>query len=108
MCNNAHSKITYTLKEQNSVSMYIDQWTYYRVRERSVCINAHIKITYILKEPNSVFMYIEQYRVREQSVCNNANSEGVQNNLQAEGTKFSIHVHRAVDIFVQGKRNISF
>ncbi len=66
-------------------------------------------MTYILKEPNSVSMYIEQwtyYRVREQSVCNNAHSEVVQENLQAEGTKFSIHVHRAVDI-LQGKRTIS-
>ncbi len=64
------------------------------------------KITYTLKEPNSVFMYIEQwtyYRVREQSVCNNAHSKGVLNNLHAEGTKFSIHVHRTV----QGKRTIS-
>ncbi len=62
------------------------------------------KITYSLKEPNSVSMYIEQwtyYRVREQSVCNNAHSEEVQNNLQPEGTKFSIHVHRAVDILEQ-------
>ncbi len=67
------------------------------------------KVTYSLKEPNSVSMYIEQwtyYRVKEQSVCNNAHSEVVQNNLQAEGTKFSIHVHRAVDI-LQGKRIIS-
>ncbi len=51
-------------------------------------------------------MYIEQWRVKEQSVCNNAHSEVVQENLQAEGTKFSIHVHRAVDI-LQGKRTIS-
>ncbi len=44
-------------------------------------------------------MYIEQwtyYRVREQSVCNNVHSDVVHINLQAEGTKFSIHVHRAV------------
>ncbi len=34
-------EITYTLKEPNSVSMYIEQWTYYRVREQSVCNNAH-------------------------------------------------------------------
>ncbi len=40
-------------------------------------------------------------------MCNNAHSEGVQNNLQAEGVKFSIHIHRAVDIFIQGKRIIS-
>ncbi len=47
-------------------------------------------------------MYIEQwtyYRVREQSVCNNVRSEVVQNNLQTEETKFSIHActYRAVD-----------
>ncbi len=50
-------------------------------------------------------MYIEQwtyYSVREQSVCNNVHREVVQINLQSEGTKFSIHVHRAVDI-LQGK-----
>ncbi len=66
------------------------------------------KITYSLKETNSVSMYIEQwtyYRVREQSVCNNTHSEGVQNNLLPEGTKFRIHVHRAVDI-LKGKRTI--
>ncbi len=51
--------------------MYIEQWTYYRVKEQSVCNNAHseeFKITYMLKEPNSVSMYIEQwtyYRVKE-------------------------------------------
>ncbi len=53
-------------------------------------------------------MYIEQwtyYRVKEQSVCNNAHSEEL-NNLQTERTQFSIHVHRAVDI-LQGKRTIS-
>ncbi len=57
--------------------MYIEQWTYYRVREQSVCNDAHsdFKITYTLKEQNSVSMYIEQYRVREQSVCNNAHNE---------------------------------
>ncbi len=68
------------------------------------------KITYRLKKKNSVSnVNIEQwtyYRVREQSVCNIAHSEGVQNNLQAEGTKFSIHVQRAVDI-LKGKRTIS-
>ncbi len=51
-------------------------------------------------------MYIEQwtyYRVREQSVCNNAHSDVVQNNLQPEGTNFSVHVHGAVDI-LQSKR----
>ncbi len=55
-------------------------------------------------------MYIEQwtnYRIREQSVCNNAHSEVASlNNLQAEGAKFSIHVHREVDI-LQDKRTIS-
>ncbi len=54
-------KITYSLKNPNSVS---EQWIYYRVREQSVCIIMLIvrefKITYILKEPNSVSMYIEQ------------------------------------------------
>ncbi len=67
------------------------------------------KLTYSLKEPNSASKYIEQwtyYRVREQSLCNNVHSEVVQSNLQAEGTKFSIHVHRIVDI-LQGKRTIS-
>ncbi len=68
-------------------------------------------MTYRLKEPNSASMHvhIEQwtyYRVREQSVCNNVHSEVVQENLQAEGTKFRIHVHRAVDI-LQGKKTIS-
>ncbi len=54
-------------------------------------------------------MYIEQwtyYRVREQSVCNDVHSEVVQINLQTDRTKFSIHVHRAVDI-LQVKRTIS-
>ncbi len=46
------------------------------------------------------------YRVKEKSVCNNAHSEEVQNNLQPEGTQFSFHVHEAVDI-IQGKRTIS-
>ncbi len=93
----------------DSVSMYIEQWTYYRVREQSVCNNAHSEFTYSLKEPNLVSMYIEQwtyYRVREQSVCNNAHSDDVQNNLLSERIKFSIHVHREVDI-LQGKRTIS-
>ncbi len=45
------------------------------------------------------------YRVKEQSVCNNAHSEE-SNNLQAERTQFNIHVHRAVDI-LQGKGTIS-
>ncbi len=58
------------------------------------------------KEPNSVSMNIEQWRVREQSVCNNAHSEIIQNILLPEGTKFRIHAHRAVDI-LQGKRTIS-
>ncbi len=57
-------KITYILKDLNSVSKYIEQWTYYRVREQSVCITMlvtrELKITYRLKEPNSVSMYIEQ------------------------------------------------
>ncbi len=89
-------KITYSLKEPNSVSMYIEQWTYYRVREQSVCNNAHSeKVQNNLQAEGTQFsiMYIEQwtyYRVREQSVCNNAHSEKVQNNLQAEGTQFSI------------------
>ncbi len=67
------------------------------------------KLTYTLKEPNSASMYIEQltyYRVKEQSVCNNVHSEVVQINLHPEGTKFSIHVDRAVDI-LQVKRTIS-
>ena len=77
-----------------------------------MCSNDHSEVvqkTYILKEPNSVFMCIEQwtyYRVREQSVCNNAHSEVVQSNSHTEGTKFSIHVHRAADM-LQGKRTIS-
>ncbi len=93
--------------------MYIEQWTYYRVREQSVCNNAHSEVVQInlLAEGTkfSIHVYIEQwtyYRVREQSVCNNAHSEVVKINLQTEGTKFSIHVHRAVDI-LQGKRTIS-
>ncbi len=57
-------KITYRLKVPNSVSMYIDQLTYYyRVREQSVCkmlVVREFKITYRLKEPNSVSMYIDQ------------------------------------------------
>ncbi len=64
-----------------------------------------LKLTYRLKEPNSASMYIEQwtyYRVREISVY----SEVVQINLHAEGTKFSIQIHRAVDI-LQCKRTIS-
>ncbi len=79
--------------------MYIEQWTYYRVREQSVCNNVHseFKLTYRLKEPNSASMYRAYYRVREQSVCNNVHSEVVQINLHPEGTKFSIHVDRAVD-----------
>ncbi len=104
--------ITYRLKEPNSVSMYIEQWTLQCKRTISACVTVLIvsefKITYRLKESNSVSMYNEQwiyYRVREQSVCYNAHSEGVQNNLLPEGTKFSIHVHRAVDI-LQGKRTI--
>ncbi len=36
-------------------------------------------------------------------MCNNVQSEVVQINLHPEGTKFSIHVDRAVDI-LQGKR----
>ncbi len=31
-------------------------------------------------------------------MCNNAHSEIVQNNIRSEETKFSIHVHKAVDI----------
>ncbi len=53
-------------------------------QSKSVCKMLDFKITYRLKEPNSVFMFIESwtyYRVREQSVCNNAHSEGVQNNF---------------------------
>ncbi len=68
-----------------------------------------LELTYKLTEPNSASMYIEQwtyYRLREQSVCNNVHREVVQINLHPEGTKFSIHVHRAVDI-LQGKRTIS-
>ena len=67
--------------------MYIEQWTYYRVKEQSVCNNAHseeFKITYMLKEPNSASMYKEQwtyYRVREQSVNKNDHGELVQDNL---------------------------
>ncbi len=66
--------------------MYIEKWTYYRVREeQSMCVTMLIvrlfKITYTLKKPNSVSMYIEKgtyYRVREeQSMCNNAHSEVV-------------------------------
>ncbi len=81
----------------------------------SACVNnAHSeKVQNNLQTEGTKFsiMYIEQwtyYRVREQSVCNNAHSEVVQNNLHTEGTQFSIHVHRAVDILVQGKRTISF
>ncbi len=37
-------KITYFLKESNSVSMYIEQWTNYRIREQSVCNNAHSEV----------------------------------------------------------------
>ncbi len=37
-------KITYRLKEQNSVYMYIEQWTNYRIREQSVCNNAHSEV----------------------------------------------------------------
>ncbi len=56
-------KITYILKEPNSVSM---QWTYYRVRdEQSMWVTMLIvrlfKITYRLKEQNSVSMYIEKW-----------------------------------------------
>ncbi len=53
-------------------------------------------------------MYIEQwtyYRVKEQSVCNNAHSEEL-NNLQAERTQFSIHVHRVVNIFKVKKQSV--
>ncbi len=42
------------------------------------------------------------YRVRKQSVCSNAHTEVVQNNLQTKGTRSSFHVHRAMDI-LQGK-----
>ncbi len=53
-------KLIYLLKERNSASMYIEQWTYYRVREQSVCNNVHSEVlTYRLKEPNSASMYIE-------------------------------------------------
>ncbi len=78
--------------------MYIEQWTYYRVREQSVCNNAHSEVVQnnLPTEGTqfSIHVYIEQrtyYRVREQSVCNNAHSEVVQNNLQTEETQFSIH-----------------
>ncbi len=37
-------KITYILKEPNSVSMYIEKWTYYTIREQSVCNNAHSEV----------------------------------------------------------------
>ncbi len=37
-------KITYTLKESNSVSMYRENWTNYRIREQSVCNNAHSEV----------------------------------------------------------------
>ncbi len=51
-------------------------------------------------------IYIEQrkyYRVREQSVRNKAYGEVDLDNLHPEGTKFSIHVHRAVDIIITGQ-----
>ncbi len=50
--------------EPNSVSMYIEQWTHYKVKEQSVCNNDHseeFKITYSLKEPNSVSMYVKKW-----------------------------------------------
>ncbi len=57
-------KITYKLKNPNSVSMYIEQWTYYRVREQSVCNIAHsegVIITYRLKKQSSASMYVKQW-----------------------------------------------
>ncbi len=57
--------------------MYIEQWTYYRVREQSVCNNAHIVVI-------------------------------AQNNLQAEGTKLaaSMYIEQWTKL-LQIKRTIS-
>ncbi len=38
-------------------------------------------------------------------MCNNVHSEVVQINLQSEETKFSIHVHRAVEVRKQSVCN---
>ncbi len=77
--------------------MYIEQWTYYRVRKQSVCNNTHSVVVQNNLHAKGTKFSIQVHRavktsqgIREQSVCNNAHSEGVQNNLHAEGTKFSI------------------
>ncbi len=47
MCNNAHSegvKINLHAEVTQFSIMYIEQWTYYRVREQSVCNNAHSEV----------------------------------------------------------------
>ncbi len=54
-------------------------------------------------KPISTFMYREMetcwlYRVRKDEYA--TLSEVVENNLQADGTKFNIHVHRNVDISI--------
>ncbi len=53
-------KITYWLKEPNSVSMYIQQRTYKNYPFVIMLLVRQLKITYWLKEPNSVSMYIQQ------------------------------------------------
>ncbi len=74
MCNDVHSEVVQINLHPDSASMYIEQWTYYRLREQSVCNNVHSKV--------------------------------VQINLHTEGTKFSINVHKSMDI-LQVKRTIS-
>ena len=57
-----------------------------------MCNNAEMRqfrITYKLKVPNSASIQ-DNEGIGKQSVCNNAEMR-VQNNLQTEGTKFSIH-----------------
>ncbi len=66
MCYNAHSEeVQNNLQSEGtkySVSVYIEQWTYYRVREQSVCNNAHSEVVQnnLLSEETNFDIHVQR------------------------------------------------